>query len=123
LLSNNKKHEGRDDGPSLGKRRSNDQFKDREFQEIPSIAAIRAAVAFRTANALLPDADNRRKMRIARRILSLCDGQDRSRKITESIMREIILRHSQCLQRSCPMLLFTEPIVREINAYFNEEDQ
>ena len=123
MLSNNKKHEVRDDGLSLVKRSSTDQCKDREFQEISSLAAIRATVAFRTANALLPDADDRRKMRIARRILSLCDGQDRSPKLTEPIMREIILRNSQCLQRNCPMLLFTEPIVRQINAYFAEEVQ
>lgn len=101
----------------------NDHENDAEFQKVCSLATMRAMVAFRTANALLPDADNRKKMRIARRILSLCDGQDRVRKITEPMMREIILRNSQCLQRNFPLLLFTEPMVGEINAYFAEEDR
>jgi hypothetical protein len=38
-------------------------------------------VAFKTVEALLPEADNRRKMR-ARRVLTLCDGKDRRLKIT-----------------------------------------
>jgi hypothetical protein len=90
---------------------------------ICSLAAMRAAVALRTVNALVPDTSPRMKKRLANKILSLCDGCDRSVKITEPIAREMVLRNSQCLQSNCPAFLFTEPLVRELNAYFAEEDQ
>lgn len=95
---------------------------DEEFRAICSLAAMRAAVVLRTVNALVPDASTRIKKRLANKILSLCDGRDRSVKITEPIVREMVLRNSQCLQRNCPALLFTE-LARELNAFFGEEDE
>jgi len=102
----------------MGSRRRN-----RQFEEICSLAKMRTAVAFRTAHALLPSATNRQLMRASRRILSVCDGRDRTPKITESVIKDMILRNSQCLSKQCPMLLFTEPLAREINRYFAEEEQ
>jgi hypothetical protein len=95
--------------------------RNREFEGLGSVAAIRAWVAYRTVNALLPDGSDRTKMRIARRILSLCDGKDRSVRITEPTVKEMVLRNSQCIAKNCPMLLFTEPLARELNCYFSKE--
>lgn len=97
--------------------------RDAKFGEICSLARMRAHVAFKTVEALLPDADNRRKMRIARRILTLCDGKDRSVKITEAALEEIVLQNAQCISMNCPLLFFWEPMSRQLNAFFNEEDQ
>ena len=98
--------------------------RNREFETVCSVAAMRAGVAWRTANALLPDASNRTKMRIARKILTLCDGKDRSLRITEAQCRDLILPHLQCLESQkerCPLLCFWEPISRSLNIFFNEE--
>lgn len=58
--------------------------RDCEFESICNLASVRAGVVWRTVSVLLPDANNRTKMRIARKILSLCDGRDRRVRITEA---------------------------------------
>jgi len=97
--------------------------RNREFESVCELASFRAGVAFRTANALLPGATNRQLMRAARRILTICDGKPRLPQITENVIKDMFLRNSQCLSKQCPMLLFTEPLVREINCYFAEEEK
>lgn len=99
--------------------------RNRKFESVCELASFRAGVAFRTVNALLPDATNRTKMRIARKILSLTDGKDRCVRITEAQCRDLILPHMQCLEahkERCPLLVFWEPISRSLNMFFNEED-
>ena len=99
--------------------------RNREFESVCELASFRAGLAYRTAGALLPDASNRTKMRVARKILTLCDGTDRSVRITEAQCRDLILPHLQCLETQkerCPLLCFWEPISRSLNMFFNEED-
>jgi hypothetical protein len=96
--------------------------RDPRFEQICEVAAFRAGIALRTVEALLPQATPRMKKRIANKILQWTDGRDRTPKITENVVRDMILRNSQCLLKECPMLLFTEPLVRELNHYFSEED-
>lgn len=99
--------------------------RNREFNGVCSVAAMRAGVTWSTVNALLPDASNRTKMRIAREILTLCDGKDRSVRITEAQCRDLIHPHLQCLEsrkERCPLLCFWEPISRSLNMFFNEVD-
>lgn len=86
-------------------------------------ALRRVSAVLRCLAALMPDAAPRQRKRLANKILTLADGKDRSVRITEPTVRDMVLRNSQCLQRNCPMLLFTEPLARELNAYFAEEDQ
>ena len=86
-------------------------------------ALRRVSAVLRCLAVLAPDATPRQRKRLANKILTLADGKDRSVRITESAVREMVLRNSQCLQRNCPMLLFAEPLARELNAYFAEEDQ
>ena len=95
--------------------------RNREVESICDLASMRAGVAWRTANALMPGATNRELMRAARRILSACDGKDRSVKITPAQAQDIILPHFQCIEKSCPALCFWEPISRSLNLFFNEE--
>lgn len=96
--------------------------RSREFEEVCSLAKMRVHVAYRTACALLPDADDRKRVRIARKILTLCDGRDRCFTITEAGLREIVMQNWQCIDRECPSCFFWEPMSRQINAYFAEED-
>jgi hypothetical protein len=92
-----------------------------EFDQICEAASFRAGVAYRTVNALLPDATNRTKMRIARKILSLCDGKDRSLKISPAQLQELVMPNWQCIDRDCPACFFWEPMSRAINEFFNED--
>jgi hypothetical protein len=101
---------------------SRDRRPNREFSDICSLAKMRAHVAFRTVEVLLPDADERRKKRICKKILSLCDGRDRSRKISPAQARDLVLNHVQCVDRNCPMLIFNEPLSRELNLFFESEE-
>jgi hypothetical protein len=94
-------------------------------ESICDLASMRAGVAWRTANALMPGATNRQLMRAARLILSACDGKDRSVRINQGQACELILPHLQCLEAQkerCPLLCFWEPIARSLNMFFNEEE-
>ena len=71
---------------------------------------------------LVPQATPRQKKRIANKILTLCDGKDRSVRITQDQARDLILPHLQCIAKECPMLCFWEPISRSLNMFFNEEE-
>jgi hypothetical protein len=96
--------------------------RDRKFETVCDLASMRAGVAWRTANVLLPGATNRQLMRAARSILSACDGKDRSVRINQGQARDLILPHMQCIAKNCPELIFWEPIARSLNIFFNEED-
>ncbi len=91
--------------------------------DVQSEAHRRVSAVLRCLAVLVPDATPRQRKRLANKILTLADGKDRSVRITEPTVRGMVLRNSQCLQRNCPMLLFTEPLARELNAYFAEEGQ
>ena len=42
-------------------------------------------------------------------------------KVTQAQVFEIVQRNIQCIARNCPLLIFAEPISREINAIIEEE--
>ncbi len=94
--------------------------KDKRFDDICSLAVMRTHCAYRCVVALLPDADDKRRVKIARQILTLCDGRDRSVKITPAQAQDIILPHVQCIARECPACFFWEPISRSLNFFFEE---
>ena len=95
--------------------------RDRRFESLCAEARWRVEIVLRTVNALVPDTDIRVKKRIANKILTLCDGKDRSVRITQAQAEDLILPHLQCLSKECPMLCFWEPISRSLNEFFNEE--
>jgi uncharacterized protein YjeT (DUF2065 family) len=99
-----------------------DRRANREFEQICEVAAFRAGLVLRTVEALVPDATPRQKKRIANRILTLCDGKDRSVKITQAQAQDLILPHMQCIAKECPELIFWEPIARSLNLFFFEEE-
>jgi len=83
---------------------------------------MRAGVAWKTAHALMPGATNGQLMRASRRILSACDGKDRSVKISPAQLQELVMQNWQCIDRECPACFFWEPMSRAINKFFHEED-
>jgi hypothetical protein len=82
----------------------------------------RACAVLRCLAVLVPDATPRHRKRIAKKILALTGGKDRSVRITQEQARELILPHLQCIKDDCPQLCFWEPISRSLNMFFNEED-
>ena len=85
------------------------------------LARRRVTAVLECINVLLPGAAARVKRRIANRILTFCDGKDRSAKITPPQAQEIVLGHTQCISKSCPLLIFAEPLSRELNEFYEED--
>lgn len=96
---------------------------DPSFKVIRIAAHKRVVAVLQCIDVLLPGIDARRKKRIANKILTLCDGKDRSVRITQAQARDLILPHLQCIAKECPMLCFWEPISRSLNIFFNEEGE
>jgi len=96
--------------------------RNRELESICEIASMRAGVVWRTVNVLSPDASNRTKTRIARTILSLCDGGDRTVRISPAQLQALVMPKWQCIDRQCRALFFWAPMSRAINEFFNGED-
>jgi hypothetical protein len=84
-------------------------------------AERRVQAVLECIDVLLPGINASRKKRIARQILSLCDGKDRGTRIGPGATQQIVLRHLQCIARNCPLLIFAEPLSRELNQFFEEE--
>jgi hypothetical protein len=96
--------------------------RNRDFEQIRKLASERVAAVIRCIDALCPGLDPRRKKRLANKILTLCDGKDRSVKITQTQAQDLIMPHLQCIREDCPQLCFWEPISRSLNMFFNEEE-
>jgi hypothetical protein len=90
------------------------------------IARRRVVAALQCIDVLLPGLDARRKKRLANRILTLCDGKDRSRKLHPAALYEMFEQHHHCVkdqEGKCPLLVFTTQLAEEINEYFNGEEE
>ena len=75
---------------------------------------------------LRPDLVPERKQQLARAVLDLCakfqakpEVEPEKPQITAAQVSEMVWRNSQCIQRSCPMLLFSDRIAIELNAFFS----
>ena len=104
-------------------RRPNGQFR----CEMDLVKA-RVEAALRLVNLVCPRLNARRKRHLVNQVLTICDGKDRTppkKQISQRILEELIWPQVQCLAQQrgrCPMLLFTEPLSRAINEFFNEEE-
>lgn len=94
-------------------KRYNTKFRD--------LAQRRVVTVLECIDILLPGIDARRKKRIANKILSICDGEDRRLKISPAEAQRLVMGHLQCLARNCPLLIFAEPLSRELNEFFEGE--
>lgn len=96
--------------------------KNPDFEDICRAAGERVVAVLRCLDILVPNATPRQRKRLANKILTLCDGKDRSVKITQTQAQELIMPHLQCIREDCPQLCFWEPISRSLNLFFNEEE-
>jgi hypothetical protein len=92
------------------------------FDAICQAAHRRVSAVLRCLAVLVPDAAPRQRKRLANKILTLCDGRDRSVKITQGQAEALMLPHLQCIRTDCPQLCFWEPISRSLNLFFKEEE-
>ena len=106
----------------MGVQVSSNRKHDRRFIAVRDLARRRVDAVLACIEVLLPGSDTKRKKKIANRILELCHGQERRREITPAEARDVVLRHVQCVKRDCPLLIFSEPLSRELNRFFEEEE-
>ncbi len=70
---------------------------------------------------LRPDLNPQGKQKLAKRILKVAESEDHKVGITPAQAQEIVLAHIQCISKNCPMLIFAEPLSRELNMFFGED--
>src|SRR5208283_681003 len=89
------------------------------FDAICDAAHERVSAVLRCIDVLCPGLDPRPKKHLANKILTLCDGKDRSVKITQGQAQALIMPHLQCIRTDCPQLCFWEPVARNLNLFFS----
>jgi hypothetical protein len=99
-----------------------DRVKDSSSEAIRQAASKRVFAVLKCLDVLVPDATPRQRKKLAKRILTLCDGQDRSLRITQAAVFEMVQRNVQCIAKNCPLLIFAEPLSRELNLFFERND-
>jgi len=88
---------------------------------LTDLAQRRVVAVLECIEVLLPGIDARRKKQIAKKILSICDGEDRRVKIDPAQAHRLVMENLQCLARKCPLLIFAEPLSRGLNEFFEGE--
>ncbi len=92
-----------------------------EDTKFTHVARRRVVAVLECIDVLLPGIDARRKKRIAKKILSICEGKDRPAEISPAQAQQLVMGHLQCLARNCPLLIFAEPLSRELNEFLKGE--
>jgi hypothetical protein len=99
----------------------NDKHKDERFNESLVRCRDRVLTSWACASLLRPDLSPAGKEKLAKKILKMAESKDQRLGITPAQAQEIVLSNLQCIAKNCPMLLFSEPLSREINLFFGEE--
>jgi hypothetical protein len=97
-----------------------DKQKDEGFNERLVRCRDKVLTAWACAALLRPDLSPAGKEKLAKKILKMAESKDHRLGITPAQAQEIVLSHTQCIAKNCPMLLFSEPLSREINLFFGE---
>jgi len=98
-----------------------DKHTDERFNEKLVRCRDRVLTAWACASLLRPDLSPAGKEKLAKKILKTAESEDHRLGITPAQAQEIVLSNLQCIAKNCPMLLFSEPLSREINLFFGEE--
>jgi hypothetical protein len=98
-----------------------DKHKDERFNERLVRCRDRVLTAWACASLLRPDLSPAGKEKLAKKIVKMAESKDHRLGITPAQAQEIVLSNLQCIAKNCPMLLFSEPLSREINLFFAEE--
>jgi hypothetical protein len=95
-----------------------DKHKDERFNERLVRCRDRVLTAWACASLLRPDLSPAGKEKLAKKIVKMAESKDHRLGITPAQAQEIVLSNVQCIAKNCPMLLFSEPLSREINLFF-----
>ena len=95
-----------------------DKQKDEGFNERLVRCRDRVLTAWACASLLRPDLSPAGKEKLAKKIVKMAESKDHRLGITPAQAQEIVLSNVQCIAKNCPMLLFSEPLSREINLFF-----
>jgi hypothetical protein len=98
-----------------------DKHKDDRFEERLVKCRDRVLTAWACAALLRPDLGPAGKQKLANKILKMAESEGHRLAISPAQAQEIVLSNTQCIAKNCPMLLFSEPLSREINLFFGEE--
>ena len=97
----------------------------RQRAAIRELAARRVEAAWTCVGVLCPDLPLRDRKVFAEKVLDLCRGEtepDPRITISPAQVTEMVWRNMQCINRHCPMLLFSDRIAVELNEFFREEN-
>jgi hypothetical protein len=88
-------------------------------------ARQRVEAVWTCLNILCPDLALEAKKELAEKVLDLSRGEEQKPPrimITPAQVQEIVWRNSQCANRYCSMVLFTNEIAEELNEFFKPEE-
>jgi hypothetical protein len=73
-----------------------------------------------------PDLDASMRTELADLVIALVNGESgrsQQRKITDAQVTEMVWRNMQCINHTCPMLLFGKQLAEELNEFFLEKNE
>jgi hypothetical protein len=98
------------------------RYRDEKFSERFVRCRDKALTAWVCAALLRPGLNPAGKETLAKKILKLAESTNHRLGLTATQVREIVLSHTQCGAKDCPMLIFADPLARELNAFFQEDE-
>jgi type III secretion system FlhB-like substrate exporter len=98
-----------------------DKHEDERFEEQLVRCRDRVLTAWACAALLRPDLSAAGKEKLAKKILKMAESEDHRLGITPAQAQEIVLSNIQCIAKNCPLLIFADPLARELNAFFHED--
>jgi len=99
-----------------------DKHKDERFTERLVSCRDSVLTAWACAALLRPDLSPAGKEKLAKKILKMAESEDHRMGITPAQAQEIVLSNVQCIAKNCPLLIFADPLARELNAFFHEDN-
>jgi hypothetical protein len=99
-----------------------DRHKDERFTERLVSCRDRVLTSWACASLLRPDLSPAGKEKLAKKILKMAESEGHRLGITPAQAQEIVLSNVQCIAKNCPLLIFADPLARELNAFFQEDN-
>jgi hypothetical protein len=99
-----------------------DKHEGERFEEQLVRCRDRVLTAWACAALLRPDLSPAGKKKLAKKILKMAESEDHRLGITPAQAQEIVLSNIQCIAKNCPLLIFADPLARELNAFFHEDN-
>ena len=99
-----------------------EKHKDERFTERFVSCRDRVLTAWACAALLRPDLSPAGKETLAKKSLKIAESKNHRLGITPAQAQEIVLSNVQCIAKNCPLLIFADPLARELNAFLQEDN-